>query len=167
MKITEPFNNDPTITFEYQDADSFDSLDKSHCMQCYGICFYGEKLVIVKGTFGAKEREWGFTGGRIEAGETFEETLRREVQEESNMEVLSYLPMGYQEVIQNDERLFKYQLRYVCKVRPYGPFVADPAGGAINEMKLIDPSEYKQYINWGKIGDRCIERALELLPTLA
>ncbi len=54
----------------------------------------------------------------------------------------------------------------MCKVRPYGEFVEDPAHGTINEIKLIEPSEYKKYVNWGKIGDRLIERALELLPTI-
>ncbi len=167
MKITEPFNNDPSTVFEYSDADSFDDLDKKLCTQCYGICFYEDKLVVVRGYFGAKDREWGFTGGRIEAGETFEETLRREIQEESNMEVLSYLPIGYQKVVKESEGILRYELRYVCRVRPYGPFVSDPADGVINEMKLIDPSEHKEYVDWGKIGDRLVERALELLPRLA
>ena len=165
MKITEAFNNDTSTIFEYSDADTFDNLEKEYCKQSYGICFYEDKLVIVLGYFGAKDREWGFVGGRIEEGETFEETLRREVQEESNMEVLSFLPIGYQKVIKKDGT-YKYELRYVCKVKPYGPFVADPAGGVISEIKLIDPVDYKKYVNWGKIGDRLIERALELLPNL-
>lgn len=165
MKITEAFNNDNSIIFEYSDADTFDNLEKEYCKQSYGICFCEDKLVIVLGYFGAKEREWGFTGGKIEAGETFEETLRREVQEESNMEVISFKPIGYQKVIKKDGT-YKYELRYVCKVKPYGPFVEDPAHGVISEIKLIDPVDYKKYVDWGKIGDRLIERALELLPSL-
>lgn len=167
MKIREIFNHDETVIFEYEDSDSFDNLDKKLCKQSYGICFCDGKLVIVHGYFGGKEREWGFTGGKIEDGETFEETLRREVQEESNMEVLSFLPIGYQKTTKTNEGLFKYDLRYVCKVKPYGPFVADPAQGIVDGIKLIDPSDYKKYVNWGKIGDRLIERALKLLPNLS
>jgi len=165
--ISEPFNNDPSVIFEYSDADSFDDLEKEACRQSYGISFCEGKLLIVFGFFGGTEREWGFTGGRIDPGETYEQTLRREIQEESNMEVISFRPIGYQKVIKTKEDKFKYELRYVCKVRPLGPFVSDPADGVISEIKLIDPSEYKKYVDWGKIGDRLVERALELLPTLA
>lgn len=150
--------------FEYEDMDSFDSLNDSFCRQSYGVCFCEDKLVIVFGFFGGKEREWGFIGGKREEGETFEETLRREIQEESNMEVLSFLPIGYQKVIKEDGS-FKYELRYVCKVKPLGAFVSDPAG-VVTEIKYIDPKDYKEYINWGKIGDRLVERALELLPKI-
>jgi len=167
MRITEKFNNDPSVTFDYTDADTFEGLDSKLCTQSYGICFCDNKLVIVLGHFGAKEREWGFPGGRIETGETFEDALKREVKEESNMEVLSFLPIGYQKGSREDIDAFSYQLRYVCKVRPYGEFVADPAGGVITAVKLVDPAEYKKYVvSWGKIGDRSVERAIELLPKL-
>ncbi len=165
MQIIEQFNNDPQVTFEYTDADSFVDLDKEHVKQSYGICFCDRKLVIVFGHFGGKDREWGFPGGRLEIGETPEEALKREVREESNMEVLSYLPVGYQRGSKPGQG-FSYQLRYVCLVRPYGEFVADPAGGIITEVKMIDPADYRKYINWGKIGDRFVERGLELLPRL-
>ncbi|MCX6715482.1 MAG: NUDIX domain-containing protein [Candidatus Taylorbacteria bacterium] len=165
--ITEQFNNDPLVTFEYTDADTFDCLDsdKEHIKQSYGICFCDGKLVIVFGYFGGKDREWGFPGGRIEIGETPEEALKREVQEESNMEVLSFLPLGYQKGSKPGHG-YSYQLRYVCRVRPYGEFISDPANGTITAIKLIDPADYKKYVNWGKIGDRFVERGLELLPRL-
>jgi len=164
MEITEHFNNDPSVTFEYTDADSFDDLDPALIKQSYGISFCDSKLVIVRGFFGAKEREWGFTGGKIEAGETPVDALRREVREESNMEVVSFVPIGYQKFIKGSA--FHYELRYVCKVRPYGPFVSDPCG-VVTEMRLIDPHEYKKYVDWGTIGDRLVERALALLPRMA
>ncbi len=57
MNITEAFNNNTSVTFEYSDADSFEHLDKAFCKQSYGICFCDSKLVIVSGYFGAKDRE--------------------------------------------------------------------------------------------------------------
>lgn len=149
--------------FEYQDADSFDALDKKKCRQTYGVCFYDDKIVI---GFGGQKRAWGLIGGTIEGSETFEQTLAREIREESNIEVLSCLPIGYQKAVDTRDGSYVYQLRYGCRVKPYGPFVSDPDGG-ITEIKLISPEEYKKYFNWGAIGDRIMQRALALRDKLS
>jgi ADP-ribose pyrophosphatase YjhB (NUDIX family) len=143
---------------EYEDADSFDHLDPVLCKQTYAVCLCDDKMVI---GYGGQKKAWGLIGGTIEEGETFEETLKREIQEESNMEVLASMPVGYQKVTDTRDGKVIYQLRYVCTARPYGPFVSDPAGG-ITEIKLIDPKEYMNYFDWGQIGERIISRALEL-----
>jgi 8-oxo-dGTP pyrophosphatase MutT (NUDIX family) len=148
--------------FEYSDADTFHHLDLTKCTQTYAVCFCGEKIVI---GFGGQKNAWGLIGGTIEQGETLEQTLRREIKEEANMKVLKYRPIGYQKVTDTRDGNFFYQLRYVCIVQPYGPFVADPDNG-ITEIKLIDPKEYKQYFDWGDIGERIIVRATTLLPLL-
>jgi 8-oxo-dGTP pyrophosphatase MutT (NUDIX family) len=164
MSISEEYIGKSGVKyiFEYEDSDSFDGLDYEKCRQVYGVCFYGEQMVI---GFGGQKQEWGLIGGTIEEGEKFEETLKREIQEESNMEVLSALPIGYQKVIDTRDGSYVYQLRYACKVKPHGPFVVDPAGG-ITEIKLINPEDYKQYFDWGKTGARVIGRALELKSRL-
>jgi len=164
MKINEEYVGMSGVKyiFEYQDVDSFYNLDYSKCRQTYGVCFYGDKIVI---GFGGKKKNWGLIGGTIEKSEKFEETLAREIQEESNMEVLISSPIGYQKVIDTRDSSYIYQLRYVCKVKPYGPFMKDPAGG-VTEIKLIDPKDYKKYFDWGKIGDRVMSRALELKNSL-
>ncbi len=77
------------------------------------------------------------------------------------MEVLGFLPIGYQKVINPKNQSFIYQLRFVCTVRPYGPFISDP-GESIKEIKLIDPADYKKYFDWGEIGESIISRALKL-----
>lgn len=138
----------------YEDADSFDHLLSKKVTQAYGVCFVGEKMVIVH-----SHDHWILPGGGIEEGETYEDCLKREVQEESNMRVISFAPIGYQEV-HYDGKIFN-QLRFACTVEPYGDFVSDPDGD-ITEIKLINPKDYKQYFDWGEIGDRIIERAIEL-----
>jgi 8-oxo-dGTP pyrophosphatase MutT (NUDIX family) len=149
--------------FEYNDTDSFDEVEASgKCTQVYAVCFCDNKIVI---GYGGAKKSWGLIGGTIEKGETLDQTLRREIKEESNMEIISYLPIGYQKVIDTRDNSFIYQLRYVAIVKPYGPFVSDPAG-SITEIKLINPLDYKQYFDWGNIGDRIIERALDLKPNL-
>lgn len=144
--------------FEYQDADSFEDLEKDKCKQVYGVCFCGDEMVI---GYGGEKQDWGLIGGTIEEGETFEETLKREIQEEANLELISCTPIGYQKVIDTRDGQWIYQLRYACTARQYKEFVSDPAG-AITEIKFIDPKDYKQYFDWGKIGDKIISRALEL-----
>lgn len=148
--------------FEYHDVDSFLDLPLEKCQQCYAVCFYYNKMVIV---YNEKKNTWGLVGGTIEKGETLEETLRREVKEESNMEIISFLPLGFQKAIDTRDNDFVYQLRYVCTVRPYGEFVTDPAG-SITEIKLIDLKDYKKYFDWGEIGERVLRRAEELLLKL-
>jgi NADH pyrophosphatase NudC (nudix superfamily) len=162
MKIIEPFKAEPHYMFEYHDCDDFSSLDYQKCRQVYGVCFLDSKLLIAFGLYGGKEKSWGLVGGTIEKGETFEQTLAREVQEESNMKVIKAVPIGYQKVINSIDQSFKYQLRYACIVEPLGDFVSDPAE-VVSEIKLIDPKNYKDYFDWGKIGERLILRAQELL----
>lgn len=148
--------------FEYEDCDDFSKLEYEKCTQIYGVCFYENKIAIV---LNGPKKTWGLVGGSIEKGESFDQTFRREIKEESNMEVLSWKPVGYQKVIDTRDGSYVYQLRVVANVRPYGEFTKDPAG-FVTEMKLIYPKDYKQYFDWHKIGDRIIERALELVKTL-
>ena len=147
-----------TSEIVYQDADSFVSLDASRVRQAYGACFYGDKLLIV---LHGQRKTWSLPGGTMKPGESFEECLRREVAEESNMKILTAVPIGYQEVKLDSGGIF--QLRYACTVEPIGPFVKDSDDeGGIIEIKLIDPLTYRDYLHWGAIGDRIISRALEL-----
>ena len=68
--------------------------------------------------------------------------------------------LGYQDIYEKDGRIVR-QTRSVCMVEPYGPFVSDPDGD-IDEIKLIDPADFKKYFDWGKVGDRIMGRALTL-----
>ncbi|MFA6275005.1 MAG: NUDIX domain-containing protein [Candidatus Paceibacterota bacterium] len=93
MKITENYIGKSGVeyVFEYEDADSFDHLEYEKCQQTYGVCFCEDKMVI---QLNGKTDLWGLVGGTVEPGEKLEETLKREIQEESNMKVLSCLPIG-------------------------------------------------------------------------
>lgn len=158
MEIKSQFKNtDETISFVlYKDTDSFDSLDFSKIRQTYAVCLLKDKMVVV---YHEKAKTWGLVGGSIEKGETLEDCLKREIQEESNMKVIDFKPVGYQEVTTGDKTI--YQLRYVCRVEPYGEFTGDP-DGKITEIKIIDPKDYKQYFDWGEVGDQIVKRALEI-----
>ena len=150
-----------TYKLRYEDLDSFGNLPYEKCRQVYGVCFYKDKMVI---SLGGKKNDWGLVGGTVEDGESFEETLVREIKEESNMKVLKSVPIGTQEVFYPDGSSI-YQLRYVAIVVPIGKFESDPAGG-VEEIKFINPKDYKKYFDWGEIGDRIIKRAIELKSKL-
>ncbi len=159
MRIIEKLEfGGKTYPLEYEDCDDFSHLPRKLCSQVRAVSFCDGKLLI--GFGGKLQPACQFIGGTIEPGETIEQALMREVQEESNCQVLTWRPIGHQKC---EDRYGKetYQLRVWCRVELLGPFVADP-GGSITEIKLIDPIDYRQYVQWGKIGERLMERALEI-----
>ncbi|CAN5306732.1 hypothetical protein BH10PAT1_BH10PAT1_4380 [soil metagenome] len=152
--------NGKDIKLVYKDTNSFQDLPYEKIRQCYGVCFYGDKIVVGGNGHG----KWNLIGGTVEKNEKIKETLKREIQEESNMKLLKFLPIGSQHAI-NPDGSDIYQLRYVCKVKPFSEFKIDPAG-SVTEIKLIDPKDFKKYVDWGEIGDRLLERAMELKDSL-
>ncbi len=152
--------NGNTYSLEYFESDSFEHLPFEDCTQCYGIAWLDDKFIVVNNI--TKPGSWTPVGGSIEPGEHPDEALVREIKEESNMKVLSFKPIGYQKTtdITHNTKPF-YQLRYTCEVEPYGPFESDPAG-KVTEIKFVGVDEYKQYFDWGEIGDAIVRRAVGL-----
>ena len=158
-------NSGVKYIFEYYECDSFNHLPKDAIVQCYAIAFHKDKFLVVNNT--AKPGHYTPVGGTVDPGEHYDDTLIREIREESNRKVLEFKPIGYQKV--TDTRGIQepyYQLRYFAIVEPYGPFVSDPAG-KVTEVIECDKNDYKQYFDWGEIGDRIIERANELKEKFA
>lgn len=157
MEIETQITNKQGETFKsiyHEGEDPTKNLEGIILSGSGGHCFYGDKLVIVK-----SGNDWGFPGGGIEKGETYQEAVIREAKEESNMRVLHQELIGYQDFFMK-----KHTLRHVhsfCIVEPYGDFELDPDND-ITEIKLIDPKDYKQYFDWGEVGERMMERALEM-----
>ncbi len=140
----------------HEGSDPTQNLEGKILQGVHAFCFYGGKLLVV---YAKNKGYWTPVGGGIESGETYEEAVVREVKEESNMKVLHQELIGYQDIYEGDKII--RQTRSFCIVEPYGEFVSDPDGD-ITEIKLIDPKDYKKYFDWGKIGDRIMERVLEL-----
>jgi 8-oxo-dGTP diphosphatase len=140
----------------YRDVESEKELGDKKISGVRAYCFYQDKLVVV---YGAEKGYWTPPGGGVEEGESTREAVIREVKEETNMRVLKQKLFGYQDVFE-PERVVT-ETRSVCLVEPYGPFTHDPDGD-ITELKLIDPSECKTYFDWGAVGDRLMQRALEI-----
>ena len=145
-----------TLAVTYRESDPLKDLDGRFLAHVGCYCFCGDKLVVV---YAEKKGFWTPPGGGIEPGETFEQAVTREVKEETNMKVMHQKLIGYQD-IEEPGRIIR-QTRSFCIVEPYGDFVSDPDGD-ITEIRLIDPSEYKKYFDWGVVGDRIMDQALAM-----
>jgi 8-oxo-dGTP pyrophosphatase MutT (NUDIX family) len=141
---------------EYHSADSFEELPLEKCTQAYGICYCDGKIVLAQNIRG----HYILPGGTVEPGETLEETLAREVQEESNMHILHARPIGYQKVWNGTTEPF-FQTRFYAEVEPYGPFESDPAGHIIG-IELVSDGDAPKMLGWGEIGDDLFARAKQL-----
>ncbi len=150
-----------TIPYTYRDLDDLDEISNKKVHGVHAYCFCDCKLVLV---YAEKKGTWTPAGGGLEAGESVEEAVIREVKEETNMKVLKQKIIGYHEAFEPNK--IHVQTRSVCLVEPYGPFVSDPDDGEITEIKLINPNDYKKYFDWGEVGDYIMQRALELLKDL-
>lgn len=146
-----------TYLFEYYESDSITHLPQERIKQCYAIAFEGEEFLVVNNT--DKPGMYTPIGGSVEEGEHPDDTLAREIQEESNMKVLSYKLLGYQKVIDTTGAEDPYyQLRYAAIIEPFGPFLGDPAG-KVTEIVRCTKDTYKTYFDWHEIGDRIVEQA--------
>jgi len=141
----------------FEDKDNFSNLPKEKIKSICAFCYCDGKFVIVKNTSNIL-RNWEPVSGHIEQGESPEEALVREVQEESNMKVLKHFPLGYLYIREVDI----YQVQYLCLVEPYGPFISDPDGG-VTEIKLVDYSEMAEYFDKNDTSRLTLTRCKEVL----
>jgi 8-oxo-dGTP diphosphatase len=145
-----------TLDVVYREDDPMNDLEGKVLQGVHAFCFYEGKLVIV---YAENKKYWTPPGGGIEPAETYEEAVVREIREETNMKVIKQQLIGYQDIYEPN-RIIR-QTRSVCIVEPLGEFIIDPDGD-VTKIKLIDPKDYKQYFDWGSVGDRLMEQALSL-----
>lgn len=160
MEIRGTFVNGSGQIIEkrYREDDPLNDLEGKILQAVHAFCFYKGKLVII---YSESKKTWSVPGGGIELGESIEAAVAREVREESNMKVLHQELIGYQDMYEPDRTV--RQTRSFCIVEPFGDFVSDPDEGEVTEMKLIDPKDYKQYFDWGEIGEHIVKEAVRRL----
>lgn len=122
--------------------------------QVYGVCFNEKGEILVHND---EDSPWGIPGGSPEEGETPEETLKRELLEESDVEVVDCQLLGGQMVeIPNNpnkkegDRFF--QLRYACMIDKVLEQTPDPDNGRIHGRKFVPKERINKEVKWGNSG---------------
>lgn len=156
IKSTLTNRSGQVLDVVYNDIHGEIDLGDKRIQGVHAYCFYKDKLVLV---YSGGKGYWTPPGGGVEEGEEVRTAVRREVKEETNMNVLKQRFIGCQDITEPNGVVS--QTRSICIVEPFGPFVSDPDGD-VTKIELIDPNDYKKYFDWGEIGDHIMQRALEL-----
>lgn len=140
-------------------ADHFDEIPDELKFKAHAVCIHDGKMLLVNLS---EWNVWSIPGGTREVGESIEETLRRELLEETNCEMLDIRPIAYQKVVSPNGEKRYYRLQYICNVVPLGDFQEDVAGG-VNKLAWIEPSDFEAYIENKEFKKVVIRRAIEIL----
>ncbi len=141
-----------------------DNLENySPITQVYGIVFNDKNEVIICRE--SNSGSWIIPGGHPEEGESIEQTLKRELQEEVDVEIEDIKPLGVQKVtfpddVNSDKAI--YQVRCIAKLKKLNSQTPDPANGNTWERKFIPASEITNYVKWGKTGEVMFKDAVEV-----
>lgn len=135
-----------TITAEWFDITSKDQIPDLLWQGVYAVCNLNGKIPFVYSADSISK----IPGGWTDQGENVEETLRREIQEELNCKVVSWVPIGYQKNLKNG-KLGSCQLRVYAIIEKNGEFDMDPTGTVIG-YRLTNLAEFGDTIRWNKIG---------------
>ncbi len=135
--------------------ESFEITEQKYTQVSGYIFNDNNQLLIVK-----NGKTWTIPGGHPEISETKEETLIREVMEESCISLKDIKYLGAVEVVE-DGNVY-YQLRFTAKTKEILPFQEE---WEISERKFVELKELNKYITWsnGATFSAQIESAKKVL----
>lgn len=159
-----------TVSFTWYPGNDLEKFQPF--VQVYGVCFNAEGKMLIQRRDGS---DWCLAGGTVEAGETPEETLRREIIEEADVTIKNPILLGGQRVQfpggKNPNPGKRggddfYQLRYYCEVDEVLPQTPDPDTDIINDRLFVDPAKITDYFDWGTTGAAIFSQATTLYNKL-
>ena len=137
---------------ELYETDDINNLGFTN--QCQAVPFVDDEHIVI---FKHIDGYYGLPGGTVVKGERFEDTLKREVMEESGCEVLDCSPIGYFEDTEIPSGKIKYQLRYWAQVKPVSK-PQDPDGKAI-DIEIVKFKDANSKLGWGERGQILLDLA--------
>lgn len=148
----------PSSTFEWKGVTvtniwvKTEKIEKySPVTQVYGIIFNDKNEILVCRE--SSSGKWQIPGGHPEKGESFEDTLHREVLEEVDVEIENIKPLGVFKVeFSDDPEKIIYQSRFVAKLKKLMPQTPDPANDNTWERKFVPAKDINEYVKWGETG---------------
>ena len=138
------------------DIDQFSEIPDELKLKVHAVCMHEGKMLIVNHP---EWDIWSIPGGTREKGESIEETLKREIQEETNCDVIDFVPISYQKIINPDNGNCHYRLQYLCNVVPLGEFQGDVANN-VDKIAWIEPNKFEEFIENKEFKKMIIRRAL-------
>ncbi|HUC96202.1 MAG TPA: NUDIX hydrolase [Candidatus Saccharimonadales bacterium] len=141
------------ISVKWYDVRNKSEIPDLPWQQIYVIGNYKNKVPIVL----YENKGNNLPGGHVESGESLEMAMHREIKEELNMGVVSWVPLGYQRLSRPEDRDITFQFRVYAKLEKIGEFISDPGGSVIGH-KLVELKDFNKSINYGKVGNRLIEQ---------
>ena len=115
----------------------------------------GELLIV-------KSKNWTIPGGHPEVGETYIETLKREIMEEAMLDIDNIKYLGNVRVTDLETNEVKHQLRFTASVASIYDFIKE---FETSERIFIEPLKLASYIPWanGKVFMLEIKSAIDSL----
>ncbi|MFX0094992.1 MAG: NUDIX domain-containing protein, partial [Candidatus Hodarchaeota archaeon] len=118
-----------------------------------GVILHNNTVLLVKHTYGPSKDLWLFPGGLVETGETFEEALKREVQEEIGVEInplylISVRTMVRRRYFENDPEILNdfyilFQCEYVTgKPQPISSEISEIAFFTLDRVQKEPSAAY-------------------------
>ena len=143
------------ISHDLELYETDDISDLGFTNQCQAVPFVDEDNIVI---FKHIDGYYALPGGTVEEGENFEQTLKREIMEESACEVLESKLIGYVKDTELTSGKVKYQLRYWAKVKPLDQPVQDPDGKAMTR-EIVNIDKANEMLGWGERGQILLDLA--------
>ena len=149
--LISEFEYEGKVIVEWFDVSEKDNIPDFDWQQAYIIGNFNGKVPIVM----YNNKGDNLPGGKTEPGESLDETILREIEEEINMKVTSWKPLGYQKLTRPWDDTPTYQFRAYAELEKIGEFTNDPGGSVIGH-RLVELDNLNKFIKYGKVGNRLV-----------
>jgi 8-oxo-dGTP diphosphatase len=126
-----------------------------------GVVVLGERVVLIRRGTEPLKGQWSIPGGRLEWGETLVEGVRRELREETGLEVrVGELIEAFERIFRDEDGRPRYHfviLDFLCEAEPGQP----RPGGDVTEVALVREDDLGRY-RLTEAATRVVRKAFQM-----